>query len=66
MAGFTIEGVAELAGASKMTIYKWWPSKGVLALEAYAAGVDEVLTVPDTGGRHGGPDSRTWQPSRGS
>jgi len=49
MAGFTIERVAELAGASKMTIYKWWPSKGVLALEAYAASVDGVLAVPDTG-----------------
>ena len=49
MAGFTIERVADLAGASKMTIYKWWPSKGVLALEAYAASVDGVLAVPDTG-----------------
>lgn len=49
MAGFTIEGVAALAGASKMTIYKWWPTKGVLALEAYAASVDDVLAVPDTG-----------------
>lgn len=49
MAGFTIEGVAALAGASKMTIYKWWPTKGVLALEAYAASVEVVLDVPDTG-----------------
>lgn len=49
MAGFTIEGVAELAGSSKMTIYKWWPSKGVLALEGYAAVVDEVFEMPDTG-----------------
>lgn len=49
MAGFTIEGVAARAGASKMTIYKWWPSKGVLALEAYAAAVDGDFAVPDTG-----------------
>lgn len=49
MAGFTIEGVAELASASKMTIYKWWPSKGVLALEGYASTVDAALAVPDTG-----------------
>ena len=49
MAGFTIERVAALAGASKMTIYKWWPSKGVLALEGYAAGVHEILAMPDTG-----------------
>jgi AcrR family transcriptional regulator len=49
MAGFSIERVAALAGASKMTIYKWWPTKGVLAFEAYAASVDDVLTMPDTG-----------------
>jgi AcrR family transcriptional regulator len=49
MAAFTIERVAALAGASKMTIYKWWPSRGALALEGYAATVDSVLAVPDTG-----------------
>jgi AcrR family transcriptional regulator len=49
MGAFTIERVAALAGASKMTIYKWWPSKGVLALEGYAATVDSVLAMPDTG-----------------
>jgi len=49
MGAFTVERVAARAGASKVTIYKWWPTKGVLALEAYAAGVDDVLAVPDTG-----------------
>ncbi|MFI5956807.1 TetR/AcrR family transcriptional regulator [Cryptosporangium sp. NPDC051539] len=49
MAGFTMEGVAALSGASKVTIYKWWATKGVLALEAYAASVDPVLGMPDTG-----------------
>lgn len=49
MAGFTIERVAARSGASKVTIYKWWPTKGVLALEAYAARVEEVFAVPDTG-----------------
>jgi AcrR family transcriptional regulator len=49
MAGFTIERVAALAGASKMTIYKWWPSKGTLALQGYASTVDGLLGVPDTG-----------------
>lgn len=33
----TIEGVAERAGVSKATIYRWWPSKGVLALDAFYA-----------------------------
>jgi AcrR family transcriptional regulator len=49
MAGFTIERVAEVAGASKMTIYKWWPSKGALALDGYFTGLEPTLAFPDTG-----------------
>lgn len=49
MATFTFERVAELAGASKMTIYKWWPSKGALALDGYFTTVESVLAFPDTG-----------------
>lgn len=49
MAAFTIEKVAALAGASRMTIYKWWPSKGALALDGYFTGVEEILAFPDTG-----------------
>lgn len=49
IAGFTIERVAALAGASKMTIYKWWPSKGMLALEGYATHIDRELAMPDSG-----------------
>jgi AcrR family transcriptional regulator len=49
MGGFTIEKVAAKAGASRMTIYKWWPSKGSLALDGYAAVVSHSLEFPDTG-----------------
>jgi AcrR family transcriptional regulator len=49
MAAFTIEGVAARAGASRMTIYKWWPSKGALALDGYSAVVKHSLAFPDTG-----------------
>jgi AcrR family transcriptional regulator len=49
MRGFTIEKVAHLSGASKMTIYKWWPSKGALALDGYFHRVDPQLVFPDTG-----------------
>lgn len=49
MAGFTIERVADLAGASKMTIYKWWPSKGALALDGYFTAMEPALAFPDTG-----------------
>ena len=49
MRAFTIERVAALSGASKMTIYKWWPSKGALALDGYFTTVEDVLKFPDTG-----------------
>jgi AcrR family transcriptional regulator len=49
MAAFTIERVAEEAGASKTTIYKWWPSKGALALDGYFHSVESALAFPDSG-----------------
>lgn len=45
----TFERVATAAGASKVTLYKWWPSPAVLAFEAYHADVTPVLMFPDTG-----------------
>ena len=49
MSAFTFERVAGLAGASKVTLYKWWPSPGALALEAYFHAVAQRLEFPDTG-----------------
>ncbi|PPJ21024.1 TetR family transcriptional regulator [Nocardia nova] len=49
MGAFTIEAVAEKAGVSKTTLYKWWPSKGALALDGYFHAVESALTFPDTG-----------------
>jgi AcrR family transcriptional regulator len=49
MGAFTIEKVAQRSGASKMTIYKWWPSKGALALDGYFHKVEPELRFPDTG-----------------
>lgn len=49
MSGFTIDKVAASSGASKVTIYKWWPSKGALALDGYFKKVEPDLTFPDTG-----------------
>ncbi|MGH3102682.1 MAG: TetR/AcrR family transcriptional regulator [Gaiellaceae bacterium] len=46
----TIEGIAARAGVGKQTIYRWWPSKAALVLEAYLAGSDAVPTPPAQSG----------------
>lgn len=49
MRAVTFDRVAAEAGASKTTLYKWWPSPGALAAEAYFAQSRLVLDFPDTG-----------------
>jgi AcrR family transcriptional regulator len=46
---FTIEQVARLSGASKVTIYKWWPSRGALALDGFFSIVSPTIDVALTG-----------------
>lgn len=51
-AGLTIEKVASRAGVGKQTIYRWWPNKGTLVLDAVlerTAGTGEPAELPDTG-----------------
>ena len=45
----TIDAVAERAGASKATIYRWWPNKAALLIEALRDEVAHELPFPDTG-----------------
>lgn len=45
----TFERVAKEAGCSKVTLYKWWPSPGALAAEAYFTQSEPVLAFADTG-----------------
>lgn len=45
----TFEKVATRAGASKMTLYKWWPSPGALAFDAYFTATEQTLAFDDTG-----------------
>lgn len=46
MAGFSIEGVAQRAGSAKTTIYRWWPSKSALAVDAFFQAMGPLLPLP--------------------
>jgi AcrR family transcriptional regulator len=45
----TADAIARRAGVSKATIYKWWPNKSLVALDAYLGGMTERVAIPDTG-----------------
>ncbi len=49
LSGLTFERIERNSGVSKATLYKWWPSVGVLALEGYFHAVEDTLAFPDTG-----------------
>ena len=49
LAGMSIEEVAARAGVGKATIYRRWPSKGLLALDAFVASFQAEQPLPDTG-----------------
>jgi AcrR family transcriptional regulator len=45
----SIEAIARRACVGKQTIYRWWPSKGAVMLEAATQSLDPVVVFPDTG-----------------
>jgi AcrR family transcriptional regulator len=45
----TIEAIAMRAGVSKVTIYKWWPTRGAVAVDAYFHRSAPTNTIEDTG-----------------
>ncbi|RCX23431.1 TetR family transcriptional regulator [Fontibacillus phaseoli] len=45
----TVEKIAERAGVSKATIYKWWPNKAAVVMDGFLSSAAERMPVPDTG-----------------
>jgi AcrR family transcriptional regulator len=51
--GLTVEAIAQRAGASKATVYRWWSGKGELVVDAFFAKMVPRLPFPDTGSLRG-------------
>jgi AcrR family transcriptional regulator len=45
----TVAAIAERAGVGKQTIYRWWPSKSAVLLDAMIGRAEEVAPAPDSG-----------------
>jgi AcrR family transcriptional regulator len=48
----TAEAIAERAGTSKATIYRWWPNKAAVVIEAFREAIAPELPLQDTGMLH--------------
>lgn len=47
-AAMAVEAVAAQAGVGKATIYRWWPNRAELAVEAFFSATLDQLGFPDT------------------
>jgi AcrR family transcriptional regulator len=48
----TAEAIAERAGASKATVYRWWPNKAAVLIEAFSEAIAPELPLRNTGSLH--------------
>ncbi len=44
----TMEGIAARAKVGKATVYRWWPSKGAVAVEAFLTAISPKVAFPCT------------------
>lgn len=49
----SMEEIARKAGVGKATIYKWWPNKAYVALDAFLKKTNRMIPMPDTGSLRG-------------
>jgi AcrR family transcriptional regulator len=45
----TVDAIADQSGAGKATVYRWWPNKAAVLIEAFRERVSQELPFPDTG-----------------
>jgi len=51
-ADLSIEAIAADAGVGKTTVYRWWPNKGALVVDAFTSSIEDELHFPDSGSVH--------------
>jgi AcrR family transcriptional regulator len=45
----TVEAIAERAGVSKATIYRWWPNRAAVVMDGFLSVVSSEVPFPHTG-----------------
>jgi AcrR family transcriptional regulator len=48
-AALTVEAIAERAGVSKATVYRWWPNKAAVVMDGFLSTVSSEVPFPHTG-----------------
>ena len=48
-AAVTVEKIAERAGVSKATVYRWWPNRAAVVMDGFLATVSSEVPFPHTG-----------------
>jgi AcrR family transcriptional regulator len=48
-AAVTVEAIAERAGVSKATIYRWWPNRAAVVMDGFLSTVSSEVPFPHTG-----------------